>query len=302
MLYKTESEIQKMIMEQERRQEDQIEEIAADIAARPDRKIILIAGPSSSGKTIFSHRLSLKLRERGFVPHPIAVDNYFVDREQTPRDAEGNYDFECFEAVDLLLFQQHLKDLFDGKQIAPPTFNFLIGKKEYKGNTLSLKEQDLLVIEGIHCLNDKLTDLIPRDEKFKIYIHAVSEMFEKSTGQMEPTDGRLLRRMVRDAVKRGITADQTIAMWPRVRQGEQKNILPFQDEADVAFSSFLGYEPAVLKVYAEPILRQIKKNCPEYAQAERFLAILREYPTIEEKNVPINSLLREFIGGSCFAV
>lgn len=302
MLYKTESEIQRMIAAQERNQEDRIEKIAADIVARPERKVILIAGPSSSGKTIFSHRLSLKLRERGLAPHPIAVDNYFVDREQTPRDADGNYDFECFEAVDIVLFQRHIRELLKGQTIAPPTFDFLTGKKEYKGNMLSLNEQDLLVIEGIHCLNDALTDLIPKERKYKIYIHAQSETRAESKILMEQTDGRLLRRMVRDAKKRGITADQTIAMWPRVRQGEKKNILPFQNEADVAFSSFLDYEPSVLKGYAEPILRQIGKDCPEYDQAERLLDILSGYQKIEEKNVPTNSLLREFIGGSCFSV
>lgn len=298
----TKGNIQETILVQEALQEKEIGKIAEQILERKSVKFVLIAGPSSSGKTTFSHRLSIQLRAHGMTPHPIAVDNYFVEREQTPKDADGNYNFECLEAIDVALFNQHLNALLAGEEVELPTFNFKSGKKEYHGNRLKLGEQDILVIEGIHCLNDALTYQLPKENKFKIYISALTQLNVDEHNRIPTTDGRLLRRMVRDARTRGTSARQTIAMWPSVRRGEEENIFPYQEEADVMFNSALIYELAVLKLYAEPVLFGIEKDCPEYVEAKRLLKFLDYFVGVGSEQIPTNSLLREFVGGGCFRV
>lgn len=298
----TRGRIQETILVQEALQEKKIGDIARTIADRPGVKFILIAGPSSSGKTTFSHRLSIQLRAHGMIPHPIAVDNYFVDREKTPKDKDGKYNFECLEAIDVEKFNQDMIDLLDGKEVMLPTFNFKIGKQEYITPPKKLGEHDVLVIEGIHCLNDKLTYRLAKENKFKIYISALTQLNIDEHNRIPTTDGRLLRRMVRDARTRGTSAKQTIAMWPSVRRGEEENIFPYQEEADVMFNSALIYELAVLKQYAEPVLFGIEKDCEEYIEAKRLLKFLDYFVGIGSEHVPTNSLLKEFIGGGCFQI
>lgn len=294
--------IQETILVQEALQEKKIAEIAETITNRPNVKFILIAGPSSSGKTTFSHRLSIQLRAHGLIPHPIAVDNYFVNREQTPRDENGDYNFECLEAIDVEQFNRDMNDLLAGKKVALPVFNFKTGKREYTGVTKKLGEQDVLVIEGIHCLNDALTYQLSRENKFKIYISALTQLNIDEHNRIPTTDGRLIRRMIRDARTRGTSAKQTIAMWPSVRKGEEQNIFPYQEEADVMFNSALIYELAVLKQYAEPILYGIPRDCEEYLEAKRLLKFFDYFVGIGSEHVPTNSLLKEFIGGGCFHI
>ncbi len=289
-----------VVMVQEALQEKKIAEIAGEIAARQQVKFVLIAGPSSSGKTTFSHRLSIQLRANGLVPHPIAVDNYFVEREQTPRDETGAYDFECLEAVDVGLFNQHLKELVAGNEVVIPTFNFVTGHKEYGGRPKKLGPNDVLVIEGIHCLNPKLTESLSNEQKFKIYISALTQLNVDEHNRIPTTDGRLIRRLVRDARTRGASAQKTIRMWPSVRRGEERNIFPYQEEADVMFNSALIYELAVLKPYVERLLFGIDRDCPEYLEAKRLLKFMDYFVGIGSEMVPTNSLLREFIGGGCF--
>lgn len=298
----TKRNIQETILVQEALQEKKIAEIAQKIVDRPNVKFILIAGPSSSGKTTFSHRLSIQLRANGLIPHPIAVDNYFVNREKTPKDKDGKYNFECLEAIDLKQLNQDLNDLLAGKEVQLPTFNFKTGRREYTGATKKLGEQDVLVIEGIHCLNDALTYQLPKENKFKIYISALTQLNIDEHNRIPTTDGRLIRRMVRDARTRGTSAKQTIAMWPSVRRGEEENIFPYQEEADVMFNSALIYELAVLKQYAEPILFGIEKDCEEYIEAKRLLKFLDYFIGVGSEAIPSNSLLREFVGGGCFQV
>ncbi len=298
----TKGNLQEMILVQEALQEKKIGDIARTIVDKQNVKFILIAGPSSSGKTTFSHRLSIQLRAHGMIPHPIAVDNYFVERENTPRDADGNYNFECLEALDVELFNQNLADLLDGKEVELPVYNFKTGKREYNGQTKKLGEHDVLVIEGIHCLNDALTYKLPKEHKFKIYISALTQLNIDEHNRIPTTDGRLLRRMVRDARTRGTSARNTIAMWPSVRRGEEENIFPYQEEADVMFNSALIYELAVLKQYAEPVLFGIERDCEEYMEAKRLLKFLDYFVGIGSEHVPANSLLKEFIGGGCFHV
>lgn len=298
----TKSDAHEVVLVQEALQEKKIAEIAAQIAARPELKFILIAGPSSSGKTTFSHRLSIQLRANGLVPHPIAVDNYFVEREDNPKDENGDYDFECLEAVDVKLFNQQLKELLDGREVVIPTFNFVTGHKEYGSKTKKLGPNDVLVIEGIHCLNPKLTLNLPDANKYKIYISALTQLNIDEHNRIPTTDGRLLRRIVRDARTRGSSAQRTINMWNSVRRGEERNIFPYQEEADIMFNSALIYELAVLKPYVEPLLFGIDRSAPEYLEAKRLLKFLDYFVPIGSENVPSNSLLREFIGGGCFHV
>ena len=298
----TKSDVHETVLVQEALQEKKIAEIAAQIAKRPELKFILIAGPSSSGKTTFSHRLSVQLRANGLVPHPIAVDNYFVEREENPRDETGAYDYECLEAVDVKLFNQQLQDLLAGKEVVIPNFNFVTGHKEYGTKTKKLGPNDVLVIEGIHCLNPKLTEHLPDENKFRIYISALTQLNIDEHNRIPTTDGRLLRRIVRDARTRGASAQKTINMWPSVRRGEERNIFPYQEEADVMFNSALIYELAVLKIYVEPLLFGISPDVPEYQEAKRLLKFLDYFVGIGSENVPTNSLLREFIGGGCFHV
>ena len=297
------SDLSEMILVQEAIQEKQIGDIAGMIAADPSKRIIMIAGPSSSGKTTFSHRLSIQLRAHGLKPHPIACDNYFVEREDTPKDENGQYNFECLGALDLELFNDHMNRLLAGHTVEVPQFNFITGKKEYNGKQiLTLGEDDVLVIEGIHCLNDAMSYGLPAESKFKIYISALTMLNIDEHNRIPTTDGRLLRRMIRDARTRGSSARNTINMWESVRRGEEENIFPYQDSADVVFNSALIYELAVLKQYAEPLLFGIDRDAPEYMEAKRLLKFLDYFVGVDSNLIPNNSILREFIGGSCFKV
>ena len=298
----TKSDVREVVLVQEAMQEKRIADIAGEIAGKPGVKFVLIAGPSSSGKTTFSHRLSIQLRASGLVPHPIAVDNFFVEREETPRDENGEYNFECIEAVDIKLFNEQMTQLLEGKEVVLPSFNFKTGHKEYDNKPKRLGENDVLVIEGIHCLNPKMTESLPDENKFRIYISALTQLNIDEHNRIPTTDGRLLRRIVRDARTRGSSARRTIAMWPAVRNGEEINIFPYQEEADVMFNSALIYELAVLKQYVEPLLFGIDKDSPEYVEAKRLLKFLDYFVGIGSEIVPMNSLLREFIGGGCFNV
>lgn len=294
--------INDLILVQEALQERKIGEIAKEIAEREGIKFVMIAGPSSSGKTTFSHRLSIQLRTYGLTPHPIALDDYFVDREKTPRDENGDYNFECLEALDIEQFNKDMLDLLAGKTVELPTFNFMNGKREYKGNYKTLGPDDILVIEGIHGLNDKMSYALPNESKYKIYISALTSLNIDEHNRIPTTDGRLLRRMVRDARTRGASAKRTIAMWPSVRRGEEENIFPFQESADAMFNSVLIYELAILKQFAEPLLFSIGKNEPEYHEAKRLLKFLGYFIGASSENLPNNSICREFVGGSCFKV
>lgn len=294
--------INDIILVAEALQEKKIAEIAAQIAEDKGKKFIMIAGPSSSGKTSFSHRLSIQLRVNGITPHPIAIDNYFVNRSITPRDEEGNYNFEVLDAIDVEQFNRDMTELSAGRTVRMPTYNFITGEREYKGNTLTLGKDDILVIEGIHGLNDKLSYTLPKESKFKIYISALTQLNVDEHNRIATTDGRLIRRMVRDARTRGISAQETISRWKSVRHGEESYIFPFQEEADVMFNSALIYELAVLKQFAEPLLFGIDRNSKEYIEAKRLLKFLDYFLGVNTESIPNNSLIREFIGGSCFKV
>lgn len=291
-----------LILIQEAEQERKIGEIAKDIVSRGHVRFVMIAGPSSSGKTSFSHRLSIQLRTLGKVPHPIALDDYFVDRELTPRDEKGDYNFECLGAIDVKQFNEDMTRLLAGERVELPSFNFKTGKREYRGNFRQLKENDILVIEGIHGLNEKMSYALPEESKYKIYISALTTLNIDGHNRIPTTDGRLLRRMVRDARTRGASAQRTIQMWPSVRRGEEENIFPFQEGADAMFNSALIYELAVLKPFAEPLLFQIPKEAPEYHEAKRLLKFLDYFLSVPSESLPNNSLCREFVGGSCFQV
>ncbi len=291
-----------IILLQEALMEERIGAIAAQIAKDTSKKFIMIAGPSSSGKTTFSNRLSIQLSAKGLHPHPIALDDYYVDREKSPRDENGNYDFERLEAIDVELFNNDMVKLLNGEEIDMPSFNFKTGKREYRGKKLKLEKNDVLVIEGIHGLNDKLSHSLPSESKFRIYISALTQLNIDEHNPLPTTDGRLLRRIVRDARTRNTTAQETLAMWHSVRRGEEKYIFPFQESADVMFNSALVYEIAVLKTYAEPLLFQIPRDCEEYQEAKRLLKFLDYFLPLPTEDIAQNSLMREFIGGSCFHV
>ena len=291
-----------LILVQEAEQERKIAELARTIVEKGNVKFVMIAGPSSSGKTSFSHRLSIQLRTLGKAPHPIALDNYFVDREHTPRDEKGDYNFECLEALDVKQFNEDMVKLLAGERVELPEFNFKTGKREYKGNYKQLGPEDILVIEGIHGLNEKMSYALPEESKYKIYISALTTLNIDEHNRIPTTDGRLLRRMVRDARTRGASAQRTIQMWPSVRRGEEENIFPFQEEADAMFNSATLYELAVLKPFAEPLLFQIPKGAPEYYEAKRLLKFLDYFLSVPSESLPNNSICREFVGGSCFNV
>lgn len=291
-----------MILVQEAEQERKIGEIAKEIVKRGGIKFIMIAGPSSSGKTTFSHRLSIQLRTQGLNPHPIALDNYFVNREDTPKDENGNYNFECLEAIDVELFNHDMSALLAGETVELPNFNFKTGQREYKGDYKTLGAEDVLVIEGIHGLNDKTSYSLPNESKYKIYISALTTLNVDEHNRIATTDGRLLRRMVRDARTRGASATKTIQMWPSVRKGEEENIFPFQESVDAMFNSALIYELAVIKQFAEPLLFSITEDQPEYYEAKRLLKFLDYFLGLSSENLPGNSICREFVGGSCFHV
>lgn len=294
--------LNEMILVQEALQEKKIAEIAHSIASGGDKKFVMIAGPSSSGKTTFSHRLSIQLKANGMKPHPIALDDYFLNREDCPLDEYGKPDFEGLAALDIEQFHKDMSALLRGERVEIPYYNFKTGMREYRGNFKQLGEGDILVLEGIHGLNDELSHNLPRESKYKIYISALTQLNIDEHNRIPSTDGRLIRRMVRDARTRGITAKGTLNMWASVRRGEEKNIFPYQEEADVMFNSALIYELAVLKQFAEPILFGIGKDEPEYAEAKRLLKFLDYFLGIPTEDIPKNSILREFIGGSCFNV
>ncbi len=291
-----------LILVQEALMEKKLAQIAETIANDRRKKIILIAGPSSSGKTSFSHRLSIQLKTYGLTPHPIAVDNYFRDRELAPRDENGEYNFEALECIDVELFNDQMTALLAGEEVGLPTYDFVSGKQEFRGNTLKLAPDDILVIEGIHCLNDRLTYRLPADCRYRIYISALTQLNIDEHNRIPTTDGRLIRRIVRDARTRGTSAQDTIARWESVRRGEEDNIFPYQESADTMFNSALIYELSVLKTYAEPLLFSVPKNSPEYQEAKRLLKFFDYFLAVSSEDIPRNSLLREFIGGSLFPV
>nr|WP_295265192.1 nucleoside kinase [uncultured Blautia sp.] len=298
----TKEGISNILLVQEALQEAKISDIAQRIVSEGNKKFIMIAGPSSSGKTSFSHRLSIQLTAHGMKPHPIGVDNYFKNREDTPFDEFGEKNYECLEAIDVEQFNKDMLALLNGERVELPVFNFKTGLREYKGDFLKLGKDDVLVIEGIHGLNDKLSYALPAESKFKIYISALTQLNIDEHNRIPTTDGRLIRRIVRDARTRGTSAKETIARWPSVRRGEEANIFPYQEEADVMFNSALVYELACLKVYAEPLLFGIDKSEPEYLEAKRLLKFLDYFISVPSEDIPHNSLLREFVGGSCFDV
>lgn len=289
-----------MILIQEALMEKKIGDIAEMIASAPEKKIVLIAGPSSSGKTTFAHRLSLQLRAKGLTPHPVSVDNYFLPRRETPRDEDGNYNFESLSAINVERFNRDMKKLLRGGEIRLPRYNFITGESEESGGCLRLEKEDILVIEGIHCLNEQLSYSLPKESKFRIYISALTQISLDEHNRVSSTDGRLLRRMVRDARTRGSTAQNTLRMWPSVRRGEEENIFPYQENADVMFNSALVYELPVLKQYAEPLLFGVPRGSREYVEAKRLQKFLEYFLGVSSEDVPHNSIIREFIGGSCF--
>ena len=297
----THGNINHLILLQEGLQEKLLADIADEIVSK-NKRIILIAGPSSSGKTTFSHRLSIQLQIAGLTPHPVSMDDYFLDRELSPRDENGNYNFETIASLDVDLLTKHINQLLDGEEIDVPSYNFITGKREYHGHKLKIGEKDVLVMEGIHGLNGTLTNEIPEDAKYRIYVSALNQINLDEHNRIPSSDGRLLRRIVRDAMTRGNDARETISRWDSVRKGEEDNIFPYQEEADVMFNSAQIYEIAVLKQYAEPLLFAVPKDCPEYQEAKRLLKFLEYFLNIPSEAIPKTSLLREFIGGSCFEV
>ena len=291
-----------LILAYEAMMEKKIGDIASEIASRKEVRFVMIAGPSSSGKTTFSHRLSTQLRACGLHPHPIATDNYFLNRDRTPRDENGNYDFEGLGAMDVKQFNQDMVRLLNGETVEMPTYNFKKGAREYNGNFLTLKEGDVLVIEGIHCLNDQFTYALPKESKYRIYISCLTTLNIDDHNRIPTTDARLLRRIERDARTRGYKAQATIKMWPSVRRGEENNIFPFQDSADMVFNSSLIYETALLKPYVQPLLFGVPRDSEEYIEAKRLLKFLNYFLPIPADNIPKTSLTREFIGGGCYHV
>jgi uridine kinase len=281
-------------------QESEIASIAEKVAERETVKFVLVAGPSSSGKTTFSQRLCVQLRAHGLRPHYIGLDNYFVNREDNPVRPDGTRDYESLKAIDVGQFSRDMTDLLEGREVRMPSYDFVAGKRFYTGETLKLADGDLLVIEGIHGLNDRLTYALPKESRFRIYISALSMLSIDEHNRVPSTDGRLLRRILRDSRTRGYSAAQTLAMWESVRKGEEKNIFPFTDQADVIFNSSLPYEYSVLKAYTEPLLFQVQPDDPQYLEARRLLKFLSYFTPAPADDVPMNSILREFIGGGCF--
>lgn len=294
------NKIAEYILLDEALHEKKIGTIADNIAKNKNIKLIAIAGPSSSGKTTFAKRLEIQLRLNGLKPVTISVDNYFVEREDTPLDEDGKYDFESIHAIDTKLLNNDLLKLLNGEEIEAPTFNFHTGHKEYNGNKMKLASDEVLIMEGIHCLNDELTYLIPKEQKYKIYISALTVLNIDYYNRISTTDTRLIRRIVRDYQFRGYNAAYTLEMWSSVNRGEQNNIFKFQEEADVMFNSSLIYELSVLKKYAIPLLKEIDSSSTLYSETKRLLSMLSYFEDIPDELVPTHSLLREFIGGSIF--
>ena len=292
--------IKDIILLAEALHEKKIAKIADNIAKNKNIKMILIAGPSSSGKTTFAQRLGIQLKLNRIKPVTISVDNYFVERKDTPRDENGEYDFECLEAIDLNLFNDHLTRLLNGEEVEMPEFDFYEGTKRYKGKKLKLEKDEVLVIEGIHCLNDKLTSSIPSEQKYKVYISALTVLNLDRFNRISTTDTRLIRRIVRDYQFRGYSAKHTISTWNKVNEGERNNIFPFQEESNFIFNTSLVYEIGALKPVIMPLLKEITKEDPEYAEASRLLNVLKYFEEIPKEYVPNNSLLKEFLGGGDF--
>lgn len=297
-----EGNISDMILVQEALQERRIGDIARDIHDRRNVRFVLIAGPSSSGKTTFAHRLSIQLRSFGLHPHIMSMDNWFVNRDKTPVDIDGNYNYDVLEAVDLQLFNENLTDLLEGKEVELPTFDFKTGRRKYDGTKMQMGPEDILIIEGIHGLNPKSTEAIPEESKYKIYTSALTSLNIDAHNRIPTSDTRLLRRIVRDNRTRGKSAKMTIREWKQVRDGEEKYIFPFQNNVDAVFNSVLIYEQAVLKQFAEPLLYSIRKDEPEYYEAKRLLKFLDYFVGVDTAMVPANSICREFVGGGCFPV
>jgi len=295
-------DINELILIQEALQEKKIAEIAARIGADRSKKFVMIAGPSSSGKTTFSHRLSVQLKAQGMIPHPIAVDDYFVNRVNSPKNPDGSYNYEVLECLDIDQFNKDMTALLAGETVEMPRYQFKTGEREYRGDYLKLGKDDILVIEGIHCLNDRLSYSLPKESKFRVYVSALTQLNIDEHNRIPTTDCRLIRRMVRDARTRGASAQDTIRMWPIVREGEEAYIFPFQESADMMFNSATVYELSVLKQYAEPLLFGIPRESPEYMEAKRLLKFLDYFLGVNSEDIPRNSIVREFIGGSCFKV
>ena len=289
-----------LILAHEALMEKRVGDIAEEIARRKDVRFVMIAGPSSSGKTTFSHRLSTQLMACGLRPHPIATDNYFRNREDTPRDANGQYDFEGLGAMDVEQFNSDMSRLLKGETVDMPTFNFKKGVREYNGEKLTLGDGDVLVIEGIHCLNDEFSHSLPKESKYKIYISCLTTLNIDDHNRIPTTDARLLRRIERDARTRGYGAQATIKMWPSVRRGEEQNIFPYQDSADTVFNSSLIYETALLKPYVQPLLFGVPRGSDEYLEAKRLLKFLDYFLPVPADDVPQTSLMREFVGGGIY--
>ena len=294
--------INELILIQEALQEKKIAEIAARIGSDRSKKFVMIAGPSSSGKTTFSHRLSVQLKAQGMIPHPIAVDDYFVNRVNSPKNPDGSYNYEVLECLDIDQFNKDMTALLAGETVEMPRYQFKTGEREYRGDYLKLGNDDILVIEGIHCLNDKLSYSLPKESKFRVYVSALTQLNIDEHNRIPTTDCRLIRRMVRDARTRGASAQDTIRMWPTVREGEEAYIFPYQESADMMFNSATVYELSVLKQYAEPLLFGIPRESPEYMEAKRLLKFLDYFLGVNSEDIPRNSIVREFIGGSCFKV
>lgn len=292
-------EIQELILVQEALQENLLNKIAQEIVKK-QKRIVLIAGPSSSGKTTFSHRLAIQLKIHGLRPHPIALDDFFRDRRYSPKDENGEYDFESIHCLDISLFHQCMTDLLEGKKVIMPKYNFLTGMSERMEKPMQIEKNDVLIIEGIHGLNEELSKDLPQDCKYKIYVSALTQLAIDNHNRIPTTDGRLIRRIVRDARTRGVDARSTIARWDSVRAGEEKNIFPYQEEADVMFNSAQVYELAVLKQYAEPLLFAVPRESMEYQEAKRLLKFFDYFLNVKSEDIPRSSILREFIGGGCF--
>ena len=304
-VYKLNKKIEKedivdFILLSEALHEKKISILADKISRKSGCKLVLIAGPSSSGKTTFAKKLALDLRLNGLKPVTISVDNYFVERDQNPIDENGNYDFECIEAIDLDLFNDHLSKLLNGEEVEIPTFDFKVGTKRYDGNKLKLEKDNILIIEGIHCLNDRLTAAIPKEEKIKIYISDLTVLNVDYFNRISTTDTRLLRRIVRDHQFRSYDALTTLRTWYSVNRGEEQYIYPYQEEADYMFNSSIIYEHAVLKKYALPLLEEIDESNKEYGEAQRLVKLLECFRDVRDDDIPNTSLIREFIGGSIY--
>ena len=290
-----------LILVCEAMQQNTIYDIARSIR-REKKRIVMIAGPSSAGKTTFSHRLSIQLRALGLQPHPIAVDNYFVNREDNPKDENGNYNFECLEALDVELLNHDMNQLLSGESVELPEFDFMNGRRLYKGDNLRMGAQDVLILEGIHSLNPKMSYALSDEDKYKIYISPLNQLMIGSEDKISTRDSRLIRRIVRDNRTRGHDIERTLAMWKSVRQGEEQYIFPYEDNADVMFNSGLLYEYSVLKKHIEPLLMAVEETSPYYSDVLRLKELTDRFLPLEENVVPLNSILREFIGGGCFKV